>query len=73
MNRRQFVQSLSAAGAFFQLKRPQGILTPTPATPVLVPVPDVPEYLPAHECVDRPNLVCPACEMDGYKNGIKKC
>jgi len=22
---------------------------------------------PAHECADRPNLVCPACEMDSIR------
>ncbi len=22
---------------------------------------------PAHECADRPNLVCPACEMDALR------
>jgi len=22
---------------------------------------------PAHECVDRPNLPCPACEVDGLR------
>jgi hypothetical protein len=27
---------------------------------------------PAHECADRPNLPCPACEMDGLRAlGIK--
>jgi len=29
---------------------------------------------PAHECVDRPNLPCPACERDSLRAlGLKVC
>jgi len=29
---------------------------------------------PAHECVDRPNLPCPACERDGLRAAkLKNC
>jgi hypothetical protein len=26
---------------------------------------------PPHECIDRPHLPCPACEMDSTKRAIK--
>jgi hypothetical protein len=28
---------------------------------------------PAHECVDRPNLLCPACERDALRSKLKNC
>lgn len=28
---------------------------------------------PAHECVDRPNLPCPACERDAVRVNLKNC